>query len=174
MQQIDEVKALGRLMALCSRGEHCKQELREKMSRWKLDNVVQERIIERLEADGFINEERFCRAFVNDKIEFNHWGQRKIEQALYQKRIDKRTINATLNAVNNERYIQQLTPLIKNRIRQLPTDMPEYEQRQRLIRFAIGRGFSFEVIKAVLAATLNVDSKEIDIDDDLLLSDNIE
>lgn len=44
------------------------------------------RIIDRLVVEKFIDEERYCRAFVNDKFRFAKWGKMKITQALYMKK----------------------------------------------------------------------------------------
>ena len=89
MKQLTEKEALSKLMAVCARGEHCCQEMREKMMRWGIDSSAQQRIIDQLTDRQFIDEERFTRMFVSDKLRFNKWGRRKIELALYRKRIPK-------------------------------------------------------------------------------------
>ena len=45
MKQLTEKEALSKLMAVCARGEHCCQEMREKMMRWGIDSSAQQRII---------------------------------------------------------------------------------------------------------------------------------
>ena len=88
-KEISEQSALQRLAALCSRGEHSSGEMLEKMRRWGLSEEAQARIMERLLRDRYVDDERFAHAFVNDKVKYNKWGRRKIEQALWQKGVDE-------------------------------------------------------------------------------------
>lgn len=152
-----EQDALKRLMIVCAKGEHCCQEMREKMWKWGIDTNTQEKIVNQLLDRQFINEERFCRAFVNDKIVFNRWGKRKIEAALYQKRIDKSIINAVLAEIDNQSYVEQLQPLIASKRKQMKAELSDYEVNQRLLRFAIGRGYTYDVIKLAIGNVDNID-----------------
>ena len=92
-KEMTEQEAFLQLATLCAQAEHCEQEMRDKMKRWELDETVQNRVIERLAKDRYIDQERFARAFVNDKIRYNKWGRRKVQQALWQKRIDRKSSN---------------------------------------------------------------------------------
>ena len=75
-----EAGALRRLETLCARSEHSEGELLEKMRRWGLSDEEQARIMEKLVKTRFVDDERFTEAFIHDKIVFNGWGRRKIEQ----------------------------------------------------------------------------------------------
>ena len=55
MKQLTEKEALSKLMAVCARGEHCCQEMREKMMRWGIDSSAQQRIIDQLTNRQFID-----------------------------------------------------------------------------------------------------------------------
>ena len=83
---ITEQEALQKLSALCARAEHSSGEMLEKMRRWQLSEDAHERVLDRLIDEKFVDDERFARLFVREKIRFDRWGRRKIEQALYQKR----------------------------------------------------------------------------------------
>ena len=86
---MSEEQALARLTALCASAEHCTGEMIDKMTKWGISEKTQARIMEHLVKNKYIDDERYCRAFVHDKMEYNHWGRRKIEQALYVKHVDK-------------------------------------------------------------------------------------
>ena len=75
-----EAGALRRLETLCARSEHSEGELLDKMRRWGLSDEEQTRIMEKLVKTHFVDDERFTEAFIHDKIVFNGWGRRKIEQ----------------------------------------------------------------------------------------------
>lgn len=148
-KEITEQQALSRLMALCARGEHSSGEMLQKMRLWGLADDAQARIMERLTKDRFVDDERFARAFVNDKIKYNQWGRRKIEQALWAKGVDRNVQQRVLDAVDDEEYIKVLRPLLRSKERSI-TARNEFERQMKLIRFAQSRGFSMAEIEKCL------------------------
>jgi regulatory protein len=143
---MSEKDALLRLSALCAQGEHCQWEMTEKLRKWEIDDEAQARIMERLVKDRYVDDERFARAFVLDKIRYNKWGRRKVEQALYQKHIADDIRRRTLDDVSDEEYLKVLQPLLKQKRRSTKA-ASDYEMNQKLIRFALGRGFTFDIIR---------------------------
>ena len=143
---MSEKDALLRLSALCAQGEHCQWEMTEKLRKWEIDDEAQARIMERLVKDRYVDDERFARAFVLDKIRYNQWGRRKVEQALYQKHIADDIRRRTLDDVSDEEYLKVLQPLLKQKRRSTKA-ASDYEMNQKLIRFALGRGFTFDIIR---------------------------
>lgn len=146
MKEMTEQQALLKLSALCAQAEHCSYEMTEKMRRWGLPDDTQARIMARLVKEQYIDDERYCRMFVREKIKFNKWGRRKVGQALMAKRIDRDTIQQVLDEVDDEEYLAVLRPLLKSKRRQMKP-MPAYETNQRLVRFALGRGFTIDLIR---------------------------
>ena len=78
--QLTDEEALNRVASYCSTAEHCRAEINEKLQRWGIAYDTIARILDRLESEKFIDDERFCRAFVNDKFRFAKWGKMKIAQ----------------------------------------------------------------------------------------------
>lgn len=146
MKQITEQEAYLRLASLCAQAEHCQYEIREKMRRWELGEEAQTRIMERLVKERYIDEMRYARAFVKDKVVYNKWGRRKVEQALWQKQIDDDIRQSVLEEVDDETYVSVLRPLLKQK-RKSTKAGSEYEMNQKLMRFAMGRGFTFDIIR---------------------------
>lgn len=146
MKTISEKEALLRLSALCAQGEHCQWEMLEKMRKWELDEEAQARIMERLLKDRYVDDERYARAFIMDKIRYNKWGRRKVEQALWMKHIDEDIRQRTLDEVDDEEYLSVLRPLLKEKRRTTKAGS-DYELNQKLIRFALGRGFTYDIIE---------------------------
>jgi regulatory protein len=146
MKQITEQEAYLRLASLCAQAEHCQYEIKEKMRRWELGEEAQTRIMERLVKERYIDEMRYARAFVKDKVVYNKWGRRKVEQALWQKQIDDDIRQSVLEEVDDETYVSVLRPLLKQK-RKSTKAGSEYEMNQKLVRFALGRGFTFDIIR---------------------------
>lgn len=146
MKQKTEQDAYLTLAALCAQAEHCQYEMTEKMRRWELDDEVQARVMQRLVNERYVDDERYARAFVKDKVRYNKWGRRKVEQALWQKHIDEDIRQQVLNEVDDEEYISILKPLLRQKQRSTKA-ANDYELNQKLIRFALGRGFTFDIIR---------------------------
>ncbi len=161
-KDMTEQEAYLQLAALCAQAEHCQQEMRDKMRRWELDETVQNRIIDRLIKERYVDDERYARAFVKDKIRYNKWGRRKVQQALWQKRVDADIQQRVLDEIDEKEYLDILRPLLKQKRKNIKAES-DYELNQKLVRFALGRGFGFDIIRQCL----NVDDIDIeDIDDD--------
>ena len=161
-KDMTEQEAYLQLAALCAQAEHCQQEMRDKMRRWELDETVQNRIIDRLIKERYVDDERYARAFVKDKIRYNKWGRRKVQQALWQKHIDADIQQRVLDEIDEIEYLDILRPLLKQKRKSIKAES-DYELNQKLVRFALGRGFGFDIIRQCL----NVDDIDIeDIDDD--------
>ena len=141
-----EQEAYLTLAALCARSEHCQWEMLEKMRRWELDDETQARVMARLVEERYVDDERYARAFVKDKVRYNKWGRRKVEQALWQKRIADDIRERVLDEVDEEEYLNVLRPLLKQKRKSIKAEN-DYELNQKLVRFALGRGFTYDIIR---------------------------
>ena len=146
MKQKTEQEAYLILAVLCAQAEHCQWEMVEKMRKWEIPEEAQARIMERLVKERYVDDERFARAFAKDKVRYNKWGRRKVEQALWQKHIDEDIRKNVLNEIDDEEYLSVLRPLLKQK-RKSTKAQNDYELNQKLMRFALGRGFTFDIIK---------------------------
>lgn len=159
MKQLSEEEARLRLTALCAQGEHCSYEMEEKMRKWGISEEAQARIMAHLINERYIDDERYCRAYIRDKIHYSKWGRRKIEQGLYMKRIDRSLSSAALDEVDDEEYLQVLRPMLKAKWRTIKASS-DYERSGKLIKYALSRGFTFDIIRQCID-----DADEHDFDD---------
>jgi regulatory protein len=134
---------ISKLTAVCARAEHCKDDMLRRMQRWQVDEAMQREVISYLVKEKYIDEERYARFFINDKIKYNRWGRRKVEQALYFKHIPREVYEPLLDDVANEDFESVLLPLLQNKEKSLKY-ANDYEKRMKLLRFAMQRGFSYE------------------------------
>ena len=150
MKQKTEQEAYLTLAALCAQAEHCQHEMLEKMQRWELDDEAQARVMQRLVSERYVDDERYARAFVKDKVRYNKWGRRKVEQALWQKHIAEDIRQRALDEVEDGEYLSVLRPLLKQKRRTVKAQN-DYELNQKLMRFALGRGFTFDIIRQCIS-----------------------
>ena len=151
-----EQEAYLTLAALCAQAEHCQYEMLEKMRRWEVPEDAQARIMAKLIKERYVDDERYAQAFVKDKIRYNKWGRRKVEQALWQKRVDEDIRKRVLDDVDDAEYLSVLRPLLKQKRKTIKAKN-DYEFNQKLMRFAVGCGFTFDIIRQCM-----------DIDDELV------
>ena len=134
------------LTALCAQAEHCQWEMLEKMRRWEVPEEAQARVMQRLVKERYVDDERYAQAFAKDKIRYNKWGRRKVDQALWQKHIDEDIRKRVLDEVDDDEYLKVLRPLLKQKRKSTKANS-DYELNQKLMRFALGRGFTFDIIR---------------------------
>lgn len=143
---ITESEAFSRMSAYCASAEHCRAEVTEKLQRWGMDYAVVARVVERLVKENYINEERYCRAFIRDKFRFDKWGKRKIAQALRMKKISPLVYSPLLAEVDSEEYLAILQALLDSKKKSVHAGT-ENELYGKLVRFALSRGFDMDDIR---------------------------
>ena len=148
-------QAFLKLSALCARGEHCQYEMLEKMRLWGVAEEEQAQVMARLVSERYVDDERYARAFVADKIKYNKWGRRKVEQALWQKHIDEDVRQRVLDEVPESDYLAVLRPLLQQK-RRTTKAANDYELQQKLVRFALSKGFDFSQVRQCM---------EVDVDE---------
>ena len=105
-----------------------------------------ERIMEYLRKAKFVDDERYARAFVKDKIKYNKWGRRKVEQGLWAKHIAEDIRQRVLDEVDESQYKSVLTDLLKSKRRSIKA-ANDYEMNRKLIKFALSRGFDYSIVR---------------------------
>ena len=158
-KEITEQEAFLQLATVCAQAEHCEKEMRDKLKRWGIDESAQDRIIQRLINERYIDDERYARAFVKDKIRYNKWGRRKVQQALWLKHIDPEIQQRVLEEIDDSEYLDVLRPLLRQKRKTVKAES-DYELNQKLVRFALGRGFTFDIIRQCL----DVDEDDFETD----------
>ncbi len=156
-----ESEAFAKLSALCARAEHSSGEMLDKMRRWGMDDETQARIMQRLTQGKYVDDERFARLFADDKIRFDHWGRTKIALTLRRKGIDSGTADRVLDDIDDERYLDILRPLIQAK-RCTIKARSDYERTGKLIRYALSRGFSMDLIRRCLDGADDYDMTDDD------------
>lgn len=151
---LTEKQALAKVESYCSSSEHCSAEIADKLKRWGLSYDAVERILTHLKTDRFIDDERFCRAFVNDKFRFSKWGKMKIAQGLYLKKIPSDMAWRYLNEIEDSSYQEVLQNLLDSKRKSLRASS-DYELNVKLMRFALGRGFEMKDVSRYLSVSVN-------------------
>lgn len=139
-----EKEAIQKLMALCSRKEYSTGEIKTKLEEWEVQEDLAAKVVATLIAEKFIDDNRYASAFINDKLKFSKWGKIKIQYSLRQKGVADELISEKLAETDKETYLGLLVEELRKKRKSIkaPSD---YELKGKLIQFATGRGFEFDV-----------------------------
>lgn len=141
---------LAAIQHYCAYQERCHSEVRNKL--WEL-NFRGEEIEEALSAlisENFLNEERFARSYSRGKFNSNHWGRKKIVQALKQKQVSEYCIKKGLQEIDDAKYIETLRLLLRKKWEELKKERLGYIRKQKVQRYLLQKGFENELITELL------------------------
>ena len=150
-------EALNKAAGYCTLCERCISEVNAKLTAWGVPNGEQEKIIARLIEEKFIDEARYCRAFVNDKVKFNRWGRIKIQAALRDKRLPRECVSEAMENIDEEQYMDALAEVIAAKRKELK-GKDDFATQQKIIRHAASRGYE----PALIIRTINYKGDEMD------------
>lgn len=144
MEPLTPEKAYRWATTLCARGEHCSHEMMDKARRKGLPQDECQQLVDRLTDEGYISDQRYCRAFVNDKFRFDGWGRIKIRAALRLNHIPEADISTAIDElISEDDYLALLQRTIERKARQT-------DDRQKIMRHAASRGFEPHLIMDAL------------------------
>jgi len=137
-------QALTKAMAFCSQSERCRLDVTTKLKQWELSDEEISLALNYLVEEQFLNETRFVRFYVNDKLLFNKWGKIKLTYMLRQKQIPEVLIRSELSQIDDDSYLNILRDLLKTKIKSIKGES-DYERTGKLAVFAQGHGFEAEL-----------------------------
>jgi len=130
-------------MQWCSRRELCISDIKTRLLKAELNSEEIATIIQKLVDEKFINEHRFVKAFIHDKLEFQKWGLLKIKQALYFKEIPEEIITNALQNIDKENYLKKFEDIARSKRRSIKGENG-FEIDQKLLRFLASKGVSVD------------------------------
>jgi regulatory protein len=145
MARLSLADAQEKIRRFCAYQERHHQEVRSKLISYGIAADAVEEIIASLILDGFLNEERFAKAFAGGKFRMKKWGRLRIVNALESRGITKACIRAGLAEIDPDEYLQALRHTLGQKARQL--DEPNlFVMRDKLSKYAILRGYEPETV----------------------------
>lgn len=133
----------------CSGAEHCCSEVRAMLERHGAEKSDIESILKHLVNEGYVDEARYARALVHDKVRFAKWGRAKIAQALWQKRIPQGVADEALSQIDEDEYMTALRDVVASRYR-LAKGATEYERKMKTMKTVCSRGYEPSLVSKVL------------------------
>jgi regulatory protein len=127
-----------------------RKEIEQKLVKKQFRPEVVCTVVEHLIRLGYINDAVFAAQWASSRARSRSFGRRRIEQELYQKGIDKETVREALGkALVQEEELQIAQRAAEQKIRTMKNIAPE-ARRRRLAGFLERKGFSYDIIRAML------------------------
>lgn len=143
-------EALARAAALCDKCEQCSPDIIRKLAAWGISASDTAKIIERLRQTRYLDDMRFARAYAHDKMAYSGWGRNKILQGLWAKRLGREYIEASCDELDEEEYNDIARRVIRSKVRSLPEGLSTYENRMKVMRFGVQRGFEARLVSQII------------------------
>ena len=138
-------EAKGKLYNYCAYQERSHLEVRRKLDSLGVYGTPAEEIIADLITNGYLNEERFAKAFAGGKFRIKGWGRIRIQRELESHGITKYCIRAGMKEIEDVDYKKTLEKLLQKKRSSLTNDTP-IVRRDKLARYAIGKGYESDLV----------------------------
>ena len=148
--ELSKLEWLAKAQAYCAKAEHCAADVRRKLYEWGLQDAeikdfspedgldIADFIEENLYSDNFLDDSRFCAAYVHDKVEYQSWGRLKIQAGLRALQLPESEISQALKNIDEIAYFSNLRKLIRSR---------SADSEDKRLRFLSQRGYTFDEIR---------------------------
>jgi regulatory protein len=148
-KKLSAEEALIKIRHYCSYQERCHVEVQQKLYGFGLFKKDVDYIISNLIENNYLNEERFAIQFAGGKFRINHWGKRKIEYELQQKRVSSYCIKKALKDISEEDYLTTVSKLAETKWKVLKGEH-HLTRQAKTHKYLMQKGFEPIVISKAL------------------------
>ena len=95
------------------------KEIKDYLNKKNFNTKLIDEVLDRLNKEGYLNEEKYIDAFVNDKVNLTNWGPYKIKKSLLDLELDETLINNKLNTINENIWNGKIEKIINKKLNSL-------------------------------------------------------
>ncbi|MGG7096062.1 recombination regulator RecX [Clostridium sardiniense] len=122
------------------------KEIRDKLLLKEFDEETIEKTVEFLKEYGFIDDSKFVRMFVKDRIK--NQGKNKIKYALLQKGINKYLIDEVFGELDRDDEIKRAIELCEKKyLSIIKRESDDFKIKNKITRYLLGRGYDYDIAK---------------------------
>lgn len=158
MSEETRQRALALAYAFLNRRERTIAELRARLERDELSASDVDAALERLCADGYLDDRRYARIFTQDRRTLDGWGAERIRRTLRERGIEREITEEALRegedtdpggSINRTPELRRALDLLHRRFPEPPR---ERRERDRALGVMLRKGYSTELALDALAA----------------------
>lgn len=87
-------------------------ELRDYLKNKEEDTIIIEEVIDKLIDYKYLDDDRFTKAFIKDKLNFTNWGDYKIKNELKRLGVNEEIIYNNMTSINDNIYYERINKII--------------------------------------------------------------
>lgn len=137
---------LNKMERFCAWQERCENDVRRKLTSFRLSDSQEDAIFAHLRENHFLDEERYVEMFVRGKVHAG-WGVQKIVAALRAKRIPAELIDQACADISVDDYQEKMLDAIAKWRRSHPD---EADKSSKLVRHLLSKGYNIDEILKTL------------------------
>ncbi|MCF2496283.1 regulatory protein RecX [Dyadobacter chenhuakuii] len=138
---------LQKAASYCAYQERTQDEVRQRLKKWNVWGDEADELIAELISMNYLSEERFAKTYAGGKFRIKNWGRMKIRQELNRRGLSQYSIEKGMGEIEDKAYLEGLKTLLeKKRILLLKTENDPFKLKQKLVRFALGKGYESELV----------------------------
>ena len=146
-------------ISILSRYARSEYELRLKMKNKGFEPELIDKAVGTLKEQKYLDDDRYCEMFINDKINISKDGVRKIKEALYYKGIDKKIIEEKIKNISQDSEEERALILGSKKL----PNIKETDTRKKIAKlsnYLIGKGFEYETVNKTVRKLLSIEADD--------------
>ncbi len=153
-KKLSKQEAIPKIERYCVYQERCHKEVSNKLYEYglKTDEVME--VLNEMVKRGFLNEERFAKAYAGGKFRQKGWGKTKIIRELKSRAISDYCINKALKEIESQDYTSTLEKIALKYISTHKTGKT-WELKQKTLRHLMSKGYEYDQCHEILDRLLN-------------------
>ncbi len=152
------LKAKNKALNTLSKTSQSEKKIRQKLSDDFEEDIIDD-VIDFLQKYNFINDDELASKIINTNLSINKYGSNKIKQNLYNKGLDKSTIDEAISGIDNDLEFENALHLAQKRYSRLKNEDPK-KIYAKISNHLAYKGFNYDIIKSVLNKVLKEDSND--------------
>lgn len=138
---------LQKAASYCAYQERTQDEVKQRLKKWNVWGDEADEIIAELISMNYLSEERFAKTYAGGKFRVKNWGRMKIRQELNRRGLSTYSIEKGMDEIRDEDYVSGLRELLSKKRNLLSkTETDPFKLKQKLARFALGKGYESELV----------------------------
>lgn len=129
-------------------------ELREKMAKRGYFAEVINTVIDRLYKDRYLDDKRYAEVYIESMKRSKYYGSFMIRRKMMEKKLPKEIIDESIaEFLSDEDQKEIATRYVEKNFGELKKVAKlEYEEKQKIMRRLLARGFSIDLVKSLVSA----------------------
>lgn len=158
------LKAKISAMKSIERAYKTEKDIRDKLLKGEYNNETIERVIEFLKGYGFVDDEKYCNMYINDKIK--KFGRSKIKYDLTKKGINEKLIEDKLEKIDINIEIDGAKKVAQKKFKGINNKYGKRVVYSKVGSYLATKGYSFDIINEILPSIIDSDdANDNEIDD---------